>query len=82
MTKDILEKLHAELESVATDLTDEEQEALLRDVQALIRSHLHEAEQPSLTDRLEATAVQFGADHPKLAENLIFAINSLSNAGI
>ena len=82
MTKDVLEKLHTELDAVATGLNDEEQAALLRDVQALIQSHLHEASQPSLTERLEATAAQFGADHPRLAENLIFAINSLSNAGI
>lgn len=84
MTKEVIEKLHAEIDQYASGLSDAEQEALLREVQTLLRSHLHEEDgsPESLADRLELTAAKFEADHPSLAESFIFAINSLNNAGL
>jgi hypothetical protein len=86
MPTQILQKLHTDLEQAATDLTPEEQEALLAEIQALIQQHLDgETEDPehaTLKEKLQAQAIAFKAHHPTLADSFVFAVNSLNNAGL
>jgi hypothetical protein len=45
-------------------------------------AHLNEPHDVSLTDRLEAMAVRFEADHPAVGTALRQAIDALAKAGI
>lgn len=82
--KDLLEKLHAEMESV--DKTDEVGLAMLRDlgkdINDLISSTDDDLSDQSLAERLDEAVRKFEVSHPTLTAMLSEMSKILSNAGI
>ena len=77
--------LHASLERLDPGRVDAETRAslmlLLGDVTRLLRGESADEDQP-ITDRLEALAVQFEADHPSVGVAVRQLIDALAKAGI
>lgn len=86
--EEALQQLHQELDDYAANLTDEQQEALLRDIQGYIQQHLEKSpeeqadNEADLSQQIGFSASQFEAEHPSLTQSLMIVINSLSNSGI
>jgi hypothetical protein len=80
-----LEALHAELHSThAVDAeTRELLVTLLGDITRLLQRSTRSAEEhESLTERLDALAVQFEAEHPALGAAIRSLVDALGKAGI
>jgi uncharacterized protein DUF4404 len=80
-----LESLHRELgrTPAVDDATRKLLVTLLGDITRLLqRSTRSEAEHESLTERLDALAVQFEAEHPALGTAIRSLVDALGKAGI
>lgn len=78
-----LESLHGELARTKSIDRDSREllVTLLNDISRLLESKPTEGGY-SLTERLDALAVQFEAEHPALGTAIRRVVNTLSNAGI